>query len=131
MTRYEFSYRPYRDLYLPTVPLLVKYKESDWLPATALIDSGAVLSLFQGEIARMLRIRLEEGKKIFPRGIGGHICAYIHKVNLRLGEEEFQADVAFSDELMAGVNLLGRKDVFEKFHVSFDEQSKKVVLETI
>ncbi len=79
----------------------------------------------------MLGIKLEEGKKIFPRGISGHICAYIHRVNLRLGEEEFQADVAFSDELVAGINLLGRKDIFEKFRVSFDERLKKVVLVTV
>lgn len=50
---------------------------------------------------------------------------------LKIGEEEFEADVAFSDELPLGINILGRKDVFDIFLIVFDEINKKVRLETI
>ena len=101
------------------------------MPADALLNSGAIISLFQGDIARELRLKVTAGERIYPRGIGGKICAYIHKVSLKLGEEEFKADIAFSDELPLGINILGRKDVFDRFIVRFDERNKKVRLEKI
>jgi len=91
----------------------------------------AIVSLFQGDIARELGLKVRAGRLIYPRGIGGHIRAYIHRVVLKIGEEEFKADVAFSDELPLGINILGRKDIFDRFAVEFDEKSKKVRLEKL
>jgi len=130
MKVYEFRYRQLRGFYFPIIPILLKGKKG-WLPADALLDSGAIVSLFQGDIARELGLKVTAGKRIYPRGIGGHICAHVHRVALKIGEEEFKADVAFSDELPLGINILGRKDVFDRFTVKFDEKDKKAILEKI
>jgi predicted aspartyl protease len=131
MKAYEFRYRLLHKIYFPIVPVLMKGRKREWVPADELLDSGAVMSLFQADIGRELGLELTKGERIYPRGIGGHIRAYVHRVLMKIGEEEFEADVAYSEELPLGVNILGRKGVFDRFLVKFDEKNKKVQLERI
>jgi hypothetical protein len=45
---------------------------------------------------------------------------------MRIGDVELFVEVGFSEKLGIGFNLLGRKDVFEKFRVCFSD-SKKIL----
>lgn len=102
-----------------------------WLAASALVDSGASVSLFDGSIGRGLGLAIRNGKRIRPAGIGGVISAYVHRVALKIGEGEFEGDVAFTDKRNLPVNLLGRATVFERFLVTFDERKGRTILETL
>lgn len=66
MKVYEFKYRLLRKFYFPTIPVLLKGVER-WIPADALLDSGAIVSLFQGDIGRELGLEITKGKR-FIRG---------------------------------------------------------------
>lgn len=55
-------------------------------------------------------------------GDGSYIPVYFHRVTLKIGDEEFPAEVGFSEQLGIGFNLLGRKDVFEIFKVCFSDE---------
>ena len=94
------------------------------------MDSGASISLFDGDIARELGITIRKGKKITPSGIGGSISAYVHDVMLKIGDEEFEGEVAFTYRRRPPMNLLGRTSVFKRFLVTFDERSGRTILET-
>lgn len=59
-------------------------------------------------------------------GDGGYIPASFIKILVRIGDVEINTEIGFSENLGIGFNLLGRKDVFEKFRVCFDD-SRKVV----
>jgi len=39
---------------------------------------------------------------------------------------EFQAEIGFSRQLGIGFNVIGRKDIFERFVICFDERNKIV-----
>jgi hypothetical protein len=95
-----------------------------------LVDSGASVSLFDGAIGRSLGFTIHNGRRIRPSGIGGAISAYVHRVRLKIGDEEFEGDVAFTDGRSLPVNLLGRATIFERFLVIFGEKKGRTVLET-
>jgi predicted aspartyl protease len=129
LKRYEFAYLPLRGLAFPIVPVGLKAAGEFWVGANALVDSGASVSLFDGSVADALGIAIRSGKRIKPSGIGGTIVANVHQITLRIGDEEFEADVAFTRRRLP-VNLLGRRSVFERFIVTFDELNRKTTLVT-
>jgi hypothetical protein len=60
---------------------------------------------------------------------GSFIPAKIVKVPIEIGGRRKIAEIAFSDRLNIGFNLLGRKDIFEAFNeVIFRESSRQVEL---
>jgi predicted aspartyl protease len=128
---YEFNYVPLGGSVFPIVPVELRSSGSSWFATHALLDSGATLSLFDGTIAQTLGIVIREGRRIQPTGIAGSLTAYVHRAMVKIGEEEFEADVAFTYRSRPPLNLLGRQGVFEQFRVTFDERNKKTVLETI
>jgi len=68
-----------------------------------------------------LGIKIEKGKRGYVTvGDGSQIPAYYHKIDTRLGEYEFKATIGFSKQLGIGFNILGQKDIFDRFKVCFD-----------
>ena len=66
--------------------------------------------------------------QFFVVGDGSFIPAKIIKIPIEIGNKKIIADIAFSEKLNIGFNLLGRKDVFEHFdEVAFNEKKKEVV----
>ncbi len=57
--------------------------------------------------------------------------AYLHPAKLKVGDEELDAEVAFTGRQRLPVNLLGRAGVFERFLVTFDEGNRKTILESV
>jgi hypothetical protein len=130
LTRYEFSYAPFRGSAFPIIPLQLRAPQGDRFATTVLVDSGASISLFDGAVGRGLGIRVRSGTKIRPTGFGGPITAYIHRMVLKIRDEEFEGAVAFTERRKLPINLLGRADVFDKFIVAFDEKRRMTVIET-
>jgi hypothetical protein len=131
LTRYEFSHVPFRSSAFPIVPVQLSVSGGEWLATSALVDSGASISLFDGSIGEGLGLTVRSGKKIRPSGIGGSITAYVHRLRLKIGDEELDSDVAFTYKRRLPLNLLGRASVFERFKVTFVEMTRKTILETV
>ena len=99
----------------------------DWIIFDALVDSGASYSIFKAEIGDILGLEMEKGNKILIAvGDGSLIVVYIHRLIIQIGDEEFEAEIGFSKQLGIGFNIIGRKDIFERFKVCFDEKEKVV-----
>lgn len=54
------------------------------------------------------------------------MIVYMHRLNIQIRDEVFEASIGFSKQLGIGFNILGRKDIFERFKVCFDEKEKVV-----
>ncbi len=124
----KFKYATRKDRKFPIIPITL-IKESIEIDIDVLIDSGANISVFREEIAECLEIVIEDGEEILLQGLGGRIVGYIHKLRVRVDDEEFPCKVVFSKELTVGLNILGREGFFEYFQVTFNEGAREVILE--
>ncbi len=95
----------------------------------AIVDSGANISLFQYEIADLLGLRVNKGRRIPLSGIGGRIYGYLHTISITMADYTFPCRVCFSRELRVPLNLLGRDNFFKKFRITFDELRQVTLLE--
>lgn len=112
----------------PVVPLRF-HLNNTVVDSSALIDSGATVSVFKKEIAEKLGIKLETGKEIYLGGVGGHIKGYIHKLNIQVAGREFFCPIVFSREYLVSFNLLGRQEFFTRFKIVFEEKQNRLRLE--
>lgn len=93
----------------------------------AYVDSGASYSIFQAKETLRLGIELREGRRIFSVvGDGSLIPVYLFTLRVKIAKKKIEATIGFSERLGVGFNLLGRKDVFERFHVCFNDLEKFV-----
>ena len=96
---------------------------------SALIDSGATISIFRDEVAEMLGIEIEKGKEIYLGGIGSKIKGYIHKIEIEIAGKKFIIPIVFSHEYTVSLNLLGREVFFKNFKITFEEKKNYLKLE--
>jgi hypothetical protein len=59
----KFKYRFYEGCFLPMVPVKLFGKENRLVEVKAYIDTGASYSLFHSEVAKILGLDLEKGRK--------------------------------------------------------------------
>ena len=123
----NFDYEEIAGKYYPVIPIELKANENRFL-TRAYVDSGASFSIFNAEIADYLGLNYRKGDKIYPAGIGGHICAYINTIFISIHNIEICCKVLFSDEFTVKFNLLGRAGIFDRFRVCFDDSEKKLYL---
>lgn len=115
----KFPYIKHAGRFLPIIPIELKGKE--WLVFDAYVDSGAGYSIFHSDVAAILGIKLEEGKEDYVIvGDGSRIRVYIHSIRIKLAGREFEAMIGFSRRLGIGFNVLGQKDIFNRFKICFD-----------
>jgi len=126
----EFSYLKKGEHTYPLIDLeLIGPRGS--LVVYALVDSGATFSIFRPEIASYLGITISNGQSLYFQGINGRISGYLHQIPVRLNQEQFNCYIAFSPELEASFNILGRNNFFLPFLITFNEQAQKVVIQKI
>ncbi|MCL4390364.1 MAG: hypothetical protein M1484_05230 [Patescibacteria group bacterium] len=73
-------YKSLQDQYFPVIPITLSSGKTEKFDTTALIDSGATISVFKIDLAKQLKIDVEKGKEIFLGGVGGRIRGYIHEL---------------------------------------------------
>lgn len=126
MSCVDFKYSLHHGNEVPYIPIEIN-NGNKWYSVWAFVDSGATYSVFEATDAKRLGIDLFKGKKRMVKvGDGSFIPIYLHKILMRIGREEFIAEISFSEQLGVGFNLLGRKDIFEFFQVCFSDKKKVV-----
>lgn len=129
MSIIRFKYKVYKGILVPIIILGIQYKEN-WYPVEAYVDSGATYSIFSHRFADRIGIDFKGGKLLYVQvGDGGSIPAYLHDLEVQLGEERFTATIGFSEKLGIGFNLIGRASFFDRFRVCFDEHRYLVTFE--
>lgn len=111
---------------LPLVFLKLK-GSTEWVETLAYVDTGASYSVFHTDIAEILGIPLEEGElREMEIGDGNKLKVYLHQVLLSLAGREFYSYIGFSKGLGVGFNVIGRKSLFDKFIICFNEKEKYI-----
>jgi hypothetical protein len=124
----EFDYARYRKRDIPLIPVSLRSKNS-WVEVWAYVDSGAFYTMFDDKVADLLGVEIQAGRRMLAVvGDGSFIPFYLHKMGMRLGEDEFEMKVGFSAKLGVGFNLLGM-DLFDRYKVTFHSGVKKVIFE--
>jgi len=119
----KFPYGKFNRRFLPIVP--IELKNEQWVIFDAYVDSGASYSVFHTDVARILSINLERGRKTYVTvGDGSQIIVYLHKIEVLFAGEQFVATIGFSRNLGIGFNLIGMKDVFDRFKITFDNRNR-------
>ena len=125
----EYPYKRIQGSSFPLIPVTLSIPKGITLPPLlALPDSGAIISLFQADIAQLLGLDLTAGDEIDLVGIKDGLKAYVHLVQCKVGWYACNCRIAFSAELTTDFQILGRLDFFEKCTVLFDETDQKLYL---
>lgn len=123
---------PYRQnpesQFFPIVPLRLSLKTKK-IDSSALVDSGATISVFRPDVAHDLSLTIESGKEIYLGGVGGRIKGYIHKLKIEIADKKFLCPIVFSREYTVSFNLLGRDAFFRQFRIIFEEKKNFLSLE--
>lgn len=118
----KFPYKIHKGIACPIVPIEIKGVVID-----AYVDSGAFCSIFSSIEAEALGIGYRKGRPCSAIvGDGTIIPVFYHALTVKMAAVSFSATIGFSPRLGVGFNLLGRKDIFERFIVIFDD-AKKIV----
>ena len=124
---FSFAYKRFFNDHYPIIKVYLK-SPAGIIESEAYVDSGASTSIFNVSVAHDLGINYTKGKcHMTLVGNGAHIPMYIHKIPVKIGDIWVKANVGFSPELGASINLLGQKDIFDRFKVTFDNRGKRVV----
>lgn len=121
-TGITYSYRTINDTSYPSceVEFLVDHT---YLLYPAIIDSGADVSLLPQKMG--LDFGLKKTQLRYLGGVGGRTGYYLNYINVKIATKKLTVPVAWmtSDDIPL---LLGRKGVFEKFKICFNEKENKV-----
>ncbi len=121
-----FPYKIYKRQAYPIIKILMEGPDG-LLETEAYVDTGASISIFQTTVASDLGIDYSKGKISYTMvGDGSFIPFYVHTIPIKIGHVKFPARIGFSPSLGADFNLLGQKDIFDRFIVSFDRRKKIV-----
>lgn len=109
----QFNYYPY---------LRVAVRHKDKAQALhALVDSGAIDTLFPAVFAEVLGIDLESGAHKVYFGIGGHAAVgYVHDCQLQVQGFNPWANVKIGFVDTIKVPLLGQSGFFENYQIIFE-----------
>jgi len=120
-----------KNLKRPIIPLVVKANGKE-VKYFGLVDSGADLNLFHGEVAELLDIDIQSGKAGQISGItsGESQQFFVHSVVLNIGGWDFKSEVGFMPKLSRnGHGLLGQIGFFNLFKkVSFSKNKHEIEL---
>lgn len=116
----KFAYKVHKGIACPIIPI-----EIGGIRMDAYVDSGAFYSIFSIKEADALAIDYQRGKQSSAIvGDGTLIPVFYHILTVKIGTLSFPATIGFSPRLNVGFNLLGRKDIFERFIVIFNDVKK-------
>lgn len=121
----KLPYRFFRGSHYPVIPVAI-IKDGKRINTSAIVDSGASISIFKGDVVKPIGLNAETGERRVFQAASAKLIGYVHSVKLIVANKEISCKVAFSDELVTSFNLLGRQDVFDNFKVCFNETEKYV-----
>lgn len=126
MARYQFNYSLFHNTKAPVIP--VEFQgDGEWHKVWVYVDSGASFTVLHTFEARRLKVNLTKCKKFYVVAAGDkRIPVYLKQLKVRIGRSVFKAEVGFCQELGGAFNLLGRKDIFNRFKVCFDDKKETV-----
>jgi hypothetical protein len=121
MATFRFPYRPYRGQRAPVVPVRI-LADGRWRRIFAYVDSGAAYSVLTQSEARRLGLLGIKARRLAVTTSGGQVYQIsLHRLWAKLGPQRLSITFGVPRGFDIDFNLLGRRDIFERFTVCFDE----------
>src|SRR3989338_2984614 len=112
----------------PVADVFLKTKTNTWIEFHPYIDSGADVTLIPLSLGRLIGLVADEKKIQQIGGIRGSVPIIYSKIEMKLGKHTFYCDIAWA--LNEDVPpLLGRKDVFNFFRITFEQFKDLIIFE--
>jgi hypothetical protein len=126
LASHRFDYTVFHNAKAPVIP--VEFRGGGrWQKLWLYVDSGASFTVLHTFEARRLGVNLARCRKLMIDVAGDRsIPVYLKKIRVRLGRTAFVTEVGFCRVLGGAFNILGRKDVFDRFRVTFDDRRETV-----
>jgi hypothetical protein len=103
----------------PIIPVEIKSISGEWKIFYPLVDSGAIISVFNGSDCELLGYTLTDGEYFDIKGVlSGTTSSYIHQIPVKIKDIEIKLRIAFTTGSIHK-QLLGRMDVFDNFRILF------------
>lgn len=106
----------------PVITVTLRARSGEYFDITALLDSGADVSMFSPSVAKILGVKITTGKRRMFRGLGGGVEAYVHRIPFKIASLRFRARVAFPMKEIP--NIVGRLDVMKNTNVLFEDERR-------
>lgn len=106
----------------PIVMVTLRSRGGKPFDITALVDSGADVSMFSPSVGRIMGIQPLGGKRRTFHGLGGMIDASLHRINLQIGDMRVKARVAFPKVEIP--NILGRLDILRNSSIILRDEKE-------
>lgn len=106
-------------------------KNGNWIPQDLYIDSGADITLIPRSVGELLGFEFNPEESIEEiGGIGGTLPTVKRKVKIRVGKRDTEIEVAWALTEDAPP-LLGRKDIFDTFEITFNQKKETITFKEI
>jgi hypothetical protein len=124
-----FPYKNIDGRYRPIIPIELGYGDQT-IRYEALVDSGADLCIFPGDIGRALGLDIESGEPFQLGGVTGeNRMGYFHMITIKVGKYSYRTRVGFMDTMREGsFGMVGQKGFFDRFAIKFDYADRKIAL---
>ncbi len=121
-TSLQFPYKRYRSGLAPILPIKV-WAGGRWRKVEAYVDSGAAYSVLTVAEAKRLGLLKIKARRVAVTSSGGRTLKIsLHRLWVKIADEP-RLSVTFGVPRGFDVdsNLLGRRDFFKKYQVTFDD----------
>ena len=116
-----FSYKRYRQGSAPIIPIKVLAGHR-WRKIWAYVDSGAAYSILTVAEAKRLGLMKIKARRLAVTTSGGRTESIsLHRLWIKLGAERFSVTFGVPRGFDINFSLLGRRDLFKRYVVAFDE----------
>lgn len=114
-------YRRYREGMAPIIPLKVRAGKR-WRTILTYVDSGAAYSILTVKEARRLGLLKIKARRVAVTTSSGRTQSIsLHRLWVKLEEHRFSVTFGVPRGFDVDFNLLGRRDLFRRYVVSFDD----------
>jgi len=110
----------------PVAEVSLRSKTVPWIQTFMYIDSGADISVIPRQVGEALELNFSRDRVRNIRGIGkGTIPVIMADLEIKVGEKVLKSQVAWASNEDIPL-ILGRRDVFDAFKISFDQRQRTV-----
>lgn len=123
-----FPYQEYRGGKAPIVPMKILAGKR-WRTVWAYVDSGAAYSILNAAAAKKLGLFKIKARKLAMTTSGGRTVEIsLHRLWVKLGKERLSITFGVPRGFDVDFNLLGRRDLFQRYRICFDDAQGFVIL---
>lgn len=117
----SFTYKRYRNGSAPIIPIKVLAGRR-WRKIFCYVDSGAAYSILTAGEARRLGLMKIKARRLAVTTSGGRTQKIsLHRLWVKLGDHRLSITFGVPRDFDIDFNLLGRRDLFSRYVVSFDD----------